>query len=93
MKFGKAVLVFLLVAGIFQATVGMVMAQGPVYNNPYNGGFRGYVYESGYGYQSAYHNAGVAGRHYYRQAYTYVRQETSFTPNNTFNWVAGQGGW
>lgn len=78
---------------LFVFTVGEAFAQGPVYNNPYNGGYKGYLYDSGYGYQSAWSDARVVGRHYYRQYYTYVQQETSFTPNATYGWVAGQGDW
>lgn len=70
--------------------VGEAQAQGPEYNNPYNGGYQGYLYDSGYGYQSAYYNAGVAGQYYYDQAYSYVQQETSWgAPTGTYNWISG----
>lgn len=85
----KLVYIILAVLLLFVFTVGGVFAQGPVYNNPYNGGYKGYLYDSAYGYQSAWSNVQVVGRHYY----TYVQQETSFTPNATYGWIANQGSW
>ncbi len=90
----KMVLYSIFAIVLLTGTADACFAQGPVYNNPYGAGsVRGYVYNSGYGYQSAWSNAQVAGRYYVNQATVYVKQETSFTPNNTYRWIQGQGGW
>lgn len=87
----KKLAVLAMVLVVLVLTVSPVFADGPTYNNTYTGTVGRYLYDSGYGYMSAYHNAGVAGQYYLGQATNYVQTETSWgAPTSTYNWLASQ---